>query len=287
MPENQSNAKVEAAFQEFVENYEQYDVGLDIFDEKLRKLEEDANDNGGSFSELIEPAIEQLDEEWLYHNEIARVTGRLYLVDDLPASLITETWGQPDIDEDGNYSFFVENVELQSLGIVDGPHGEVLEDDTPAAKIGYAFVLPASNAAYPQFILYPGEASRHEYPHPTPEAVDLRLHKRWPEQLAIIDTLIQIDSQEINKLPRRLVAVARKFDADFKNSVDFREWVTIYINERLKLDQVWPYALQVEHELFCYDGDGSDSMDEAAWLEVACDKPMVLHGRRPQVEFNF
>ncbi len=281
MSKGPSNKRIEAEFQTFLEEYDQHDVGLTVFDGRLKQLEDNANEDGGSFSDLIEPGLEVLNQDWLYYEEVALVTGRVYITNGAQTEQLTALWGEPDIDDDGNISYFVEDAELKSYGIVDGPHGREFDEDTTAARIGYGFVLPDSNSPYSQFILYPGEASRHQYAQPTPEAIDVKLHRFWQDEMKLIDQLIHPKEREVAKLPGRLAAIARRLEGSFRASADFREWVSIYINEKLKLDQVWPYMVEIQNELNFQDSEDQ----EGGWLEVVCDDAVVLHGRRPRIEF--
>jgi len=280
MPEMPSRAKIEVSFQELQENYEGHDIGLEVFDERLRRLTDNANDAGGSFSEIIEPGVEALNEQWLYHDDIARITGRIYVIDGSIASELAQRWGEPDKDEQGNLSFFVEDFELCSYGIFDGPHGETIDDTRVAARIGYGFALPGSDAPMAQLILYPGESSQHVYPLPTPEAIDVRLHKTWPDKMKVVDKLLKYEDEDIDKLPRRLAAIARLLQDELVGSSDYREWLSIYVNDQLALNKVWPYVLSVSNTLYFQDDEASKD-----WLEMGIDGSVRLDVRKPRIEF--
>lgn len=280
MPEMPSRAKIEVSFQELQENYEGHDIGLEVFDERLRRLADNANDDGGSFSDLLEPGVEALNDQWLYHDDIAHVTGRVYIIDGAIKAELAERWGEPDKDEQGNLSFFVEDFELCSYGIFDGPHGERIDDTRVAARIGYGFALPGSDAPMSQLILYPGESSQHTYPLPTPEAIDVRLHKTWPDKMKVVDNLLEYDDEDIDKIPLRLAAIARLLQDELVGSSDYREWLSIYVNDRLALNKVWPYVITVSDTLYFLDDDTSQD-----WLEMGIDGSARLDVRKPRIEF--
>lgn len=280
MPELPSRAKVEVSFQELQENYEGHDIGLEMFDAKLRQLSDNANDDGGSFSDLVDPGVEMLNEEWLYHDDTATVSGRLFVIDGSVIAELADRFGEPDKDEQGNTSFFVEDLELCSYGIADGPHGAPLGDEAVEAKIGYSFVLPDADTPTAQLILYPGEASKHIYPLPTPLALDAKLHSMWPDKMKLVDRLLAADDTKIVDLPRRLALIARKLQNELKDSSDGREWLSVHVNEQLQLDKIWPYVVTVKDTLYFLDDDTSQD-----WLEMLIDGQTRLDVRKPRIEF--
>jgi hypothetical protein len=280
MPELPSNAKTEVTFQELQENYEGHDIGLELFDGRLMQLTNNANEDGGSMSDLIDPGVEVLNDDWPYHDETARVTGRIHAFNGTTLAQLSELWGEPDKDVHGNLSFFVEDQELCSLGITEGPHGAVIGDSHVEAKIGYGFALPGADAPFSQLILYPGESSQHMYPTPTPEAIDLRLHKMWPEQMKIVDRLLMPDDMDIDNLPRRLAAIARLLQHELAESAESREWFSIYVNSRLKLNHMWPYVVSVKDTVHFLDDETGEH-----WMEMSLDGPARLDIRKPRIEF--
>ncbi len=273
-----SHDSSDTEFRRLIEEYDQYDVGVALFDGRLKQLDNNANMDGGASSDLVKPGIEVLNQAWMYHDEVATVSGRVYLYEDSSLSdQLLARWGKPDVDEQGNRSYFVEDVELRSYGIIDGSHGDDLGGSKVKARIGYGFVLPDANSHFPQIVLYPDEASRHQYAIPTPEAIDVKLHRFWTDEMNLIDGLILPGDRGSEKLLRRLAAVAHRLEKSFQASADLREWTSIYINNRLGLDQVWPHMTQVKDELLCKDGDD--------WLNITCESPVVLYGRKPRIEF--
>lgn len=280
MPKVPPGAKTEKRFQKFVERFEDSDIGIAAFDQRLEQLTDAVNEDGGSSSDMLEPGIDHLNSEWLYNDEIATVTGRVYLaspevVDELQASL-----GDVESDENGDAFFFVENAQLISHGIVDGPHGYGLEGE--AARACYAFSYPGVESDEDaQLLLYPGNAYRHQYSLPTPEAIDINLHRLWPEEMSLVDGLIKFADDTL-KIPRRLAAIARRLSPVLEGSSDFREWLSVYINERVKLAQIWPYYLELENSIHFLDGEADNS-----WLELSMDKALPLYGRKPRFEFVY
>ncbi|MBC7512611.1 hypothetical protein H7142_03065 [Candidatus Saccharibacteria bacterium] len=280
MPELPSQARVEVSFQNLLDNYEGYDIGLQLFDDKIRRLTDTANNDKGSFSDIIEPGVESLNEEWLYHGETATVTGRLYVTDRSVVPDLYAKWGEPHKDDQGNLSFYVEKCELRSYGVFDGPHGAPLADNLVEAKIGYGFVLPDDDSPMAQLMLYPGEAAEHRYALPTPEAIEARLHAMWPKKMAVIDTLLSADHTKIKNLPRRLAFTARHLQQELLHSSDAREWLSVHVNERLALDKVWPYVVNAQNTLFFLDDDTNQN-----WQEMTIDGATRLDVRKPRVEF--
>lgn len=272
-------AKIEKHFQKLVERFDEDDIGITVFNQRLERLTDAANEDGGSFSDLIEPGIEALNKDWRYHDEIATVTGRLYAVSPEVIDELVIIFGEAESDQNGDVFFFVEDAELVSNGIIDGPHGYGL--DGAAARIAYGFSHPEIDCDFAQLALYPGESYRHQYSVPTPEAIDAALHRRWPSEMEVVDNLIKFSDDPL-KIPKRLTLLARRLQPTLHQSSDFREWLSVYVNERVKLAQVWPYYLELEDKLYLQDGEGDNS-----WFEISFEKTLPLYARKPRFEFVY
>lgn len=281
MPKNPDDAAAfEQQFKAIVSDEYFYteDIGLTAFDKRVLQLEQNANDDAGSLSDLLEPGIQHLNDEWLYHDDIATVSGRIYVGEASLTSAIPKDWGEQCEDEHGHVYYFVENAQLVSRGIVDGMHGDTTENGVDA-RIGYGFALSNSPSFMTDFVMYPGEYTQHHYDIPTPQAIDVMLHKSRPELMKVVDQLIIGRDQPVQELPRRMNFLTRRLKADLENDEELREWLSRHVNETLKLDQVWPYMLEVEGEVLAKISKESD------WHELEISNKTVIHGRRPRFEF--
>jgi hypothetical protein len=273
----------DVAFIELIdrETERELDPGIRLFDGTMLETEEFINDDGGVMSPRAEQALSDLDDGWKFHRDIATVTGRIYLVDRVLKDHMTEEWGEPQVDEDGEPYFMVDDVELRSQGIVRGPH-DYSFDDVPAlqnrVRFGYGFSLPNDDYGLHQFVLYHGEASKHVYGTPSPEAIHLRLHRDFPEVMKLVDGLIKEGEREAGKLPKRLEVLTRRIQSELVESEHLREWLATYIDHRISFDQRWPAALTIKGPLTFIDEDGDA-------LSLNIESPHIEHAFAPQVAF--
>ena len=272
-----------AAFIELIdrETEQELDPGIRLFDGTLQETEEFINDDGGVMSPRVDQALCDLDGDWKFHRDIATVTGRMYLVDRVLKHHMTEEWGEPQVDEDGEPYFMVEDVELRSQGIVRGPHDYTFNDVESLrnrVRFGYGFSLPHDDYDMHQFVLYHGEAYKHVYGTPSAEAVDLRLHRDFPEVMKLVDQLIKEGEREAGKLPKRLELLTRRIQSELVASEDLREWLARYLDQRIAFDERWPVALTMQGPLTFMDEEGD-------LLSLNIKSPHTEHAFAPEVAF--
>lgn len=280
---NRDSAADEAAFIELIdrETEDQIDPGVRIFDVRIAETEEFINSDDDIDSSRPEAAIDGLDEEWKFHNGIATLTGRVYVSDPISAELMVQVWGAPSKDVDGCSYFMVEGAELRSRGVVRGPHDYMFQpkDRAHHVRFGYGFSLPNSQAPFDQFVVYPGEVSQHVYDQPSSEAIDIRLHRDWPEAMELVDKLITPDERETQRLPRRLAALTHRLQDDLVASADFREWLAMYIDERVNFDDQWSIALTMRGVVTFVDEDND-------YLSLEIKNSHTEHCFKPEVIFE-
>ena len=272
-----------AAFIELIdrETEQELDPGIRLFDGTLQETEEFINDDGGVMSPRVEQALHELDEDWKFHRDIATVTGRVYLVDTALKHLMTEEWGEPHVDEDGELYFLVEDVELRSQGVVRGPHDYTFNDVESLRnriRLGYGFSLPHDDYDMHQFVLYHGEAYKHVYGTPSAEAIDLRLHRNFPEVMKLVDQLIEEGEREAGKLPKRLELLTRRIQSELVASENLREWLAHYLDQRIAFDERWPVAITMLGPLAFMDEEGD-------LLSLNIKSPHTEHTFAPKVAF--
>lgn len=263
------------------ETEQRLDPGIRRFDTMTVETEDFINQDGGVMSSRLEVALQELDNEWEFHRDIATLTGRLYLADRALMVYAVKTWGDVSYDEDGEPYFMVDDIELRSQGIVRGPH-DYSFSDIPAiehrVRMGYGFSLPHDDYDMHQFVLYPGEASQHAYGTPTPEAIDLRLHRDYPQVMELVDKLIAEGEREADKLPKRLELLTRRIQPELMESEDLREWLAGYLDRRIAFDQRWSVAVTIQGPLTFVDEDGD-------LLSLDVKSPHTEHTFAPEVAF--
>jgi hypothetical protein len=263
------------------ETEQELDPGIRLFDGTMQETEEFINDDGGVVSPRAEQAFSDLNDNWKFHRDIASVTGRLYLVDRVLKDHMAEEWGEPLVDEDGELYFMVDDVELRSQGIVRGPHDYAFNDVESLRnriRFGYGFSLPRDDYGMHQFVLYHGEAYKHVYGTPSAEAIDLRLHRDYPEVMELVDQLIKEGEREAGKLPKRLELLTRRIQSELVASEDLREWLASYLDQRIAFDERWSVALTMQGPVTFIDEDG-----DALSLDIK--SPHTEHTFAPEVAF--
>lgn len=274
----------ESIFIDFIEGSRSKDLGISLFEQKMQEAQDtlvsSAMEAKGVSHERMQEIEDALNEEWRFHDDIAEVSGRIYLAESDIAGLAPESWGTPDIDERGRQYYFIENTRLRSHGIEAIPevHGEG-ENLSVDLRLGYVFSAEEDDSARPVFTAYLGELARHEYPTPTPAEASLRLERQWPEHFALLQRLVRPDAQAA--MPLRLSHIARRLQKEIANSDEFREYVVLYINESLSFDDKLPYVVEYTGSLNCYDGNSPfDPDDGGQWMNVKLDAPFssLLYG---------
>lgn len=276
MTNAEENARYDRDFRAIIDADDTHDIGLEKFDRRMHSLENSINKPESTVEEEGY-AVESLNYDWPYHDETATITGRVYIAGEETEEIVPESWGEPIEDNNGARSYLVEDIAMQSMGIIAG-------FDNGRARLAYAFCFPQEDPSWPDFIMYPGEGVQH-YSLPTELAISARLHRRWPDKMESVDNLIQPHVDE--KMIRRMKAVARRLQPEL-NDEAFRELIIPYLNYRLDFDQKWPYIVQVDHDILCFDTDEElkeGKLADSPWVVMNLDSPLTLAIRRPAIDF--
>jgi|GEM_PF-6311433 len=291
--ERKQNAAYEQAFLEIVDASETRDFGIEQFSLQIQRVQDELNEMlvGVAYpgDPRIDSAIEELNDQWLYGDDVAQISGRLFVDEDYEELVDTfaDKWGEVGrTDEDALYFYLDEPSALVSEGI-----GVVTKTDEKGhirdIKIVYVFSEGDEDEDEAMFYALPGELSHHEYDTPTPDEVEQRLMRLWPAEYADIIKFIKPDLQ--SQLPKRLDVLTRHLQGTLQESERFRELLAIMVNSRLALDQQLPYALTVSTggmlHVFDSMGDPYDEREDAAWLPLRARSPLSLLAHQPTVHF--
>lgn len=228
---------------------------------------------------------DELNDDWFYHDEIATVSGRIYLADPDIEEMMPESWGESSVDDKGRLFYFVENVALKSHGVEAIPDIDEESEAVKGIRMGYVFSDPDDKNEYPLITAFIGELSKHFYKYPTPEEARAKLEDQWPEQLVFIDLLMKPGGTDIS-LPARAAMLARKLQEHLEASASFRELAEIYINGQLALDQELPYISIVNNRLNYFNGDEINADDaEKYWVTVSIEEPLTVALFDPRINF--
>lgn len=230
--------------------FENFDCGLDAFNTKLGYVTGQLNDWGGRQSPSYNGIIAQLNDEWENLDQTARLTGRVYMFDTGIVELVDESWDGPHRDARGTY-FVVDGVELVSLGIVDGLANSppIQQEDGSLSfpiNLGYGFSTEESDSDYPMFYALPEDILRAEYDEPTYDAIESRLHYRWPKLLRFIDTHLEGAGDDPMKTLAALRHITRRAEADCIDSPELRDWLLKYLRNNTDFDQDNPYQVTLQ-----------------------------------------
>ena len=145
--ENINDFDFEGTFLGLIEKNETHDAGIALFEKRLKKVETELTEQfstikGGFSSDIAEGVENELNEEWRYHDEVAIVSGRIYLVEPEYEFIAPKNWGESNIDDEGRVYFFVENISLKSHGVEVIPQFEEDHESASGVRVGYAFSDP-------------------------------------------------------------------------------------------------------------------------------------------------
>jgi hypothetical protein len=171
-------------FYDLTSDFSEYDPGLDAFSDAMRRAESALSASGGQDSNGYRETLYALNQEWDYYDQPARVSGKVYVLEDGLIELAEGSWEGPHRDDSGVY-FIVDNAALVSLGIIDrydheyrnaALHGQ---NESPV-ELAYAFTTEDMKSDQPIFYARPDDILSARYEMPTLAAIDGRLHHKWP-----------------------------------------------------------------------------------------------------------
>lgn len=277
----------EVEFAELLEASKLRDLGIALFEQEMYSVQDLLFQRFGGKKIALYPELTQADEdlnkEWMYHGDIATISGRLYLVDEDFIEHVPKEWGAP-VRENEDIFYDVEDAKVRSLGVDIIP---IAGDDEKITivKAGFAFADPEDPQSKPFYTAFLGELSKHEYEIPTPEEAEARLMRDWPKQYDIINKLIKTDG--LTDLPVRLGMIARKLEKDFKASTELRKLFELFINDRLAFDKEVPYLVTVKDRVISYDGiDPFDPEDKGHWTSIGLKEPLTFFAIAPGVHVS-
>ena len=266
-------------FDTIITTIDTYDPGLTQYDKKLIDFQKRLNETGGVHARAYKDTFRSVNESWQYNDMPVELSGRIYVIEveddeEEDIILIPPEWGQEQKDQRGTF-YYASNADLISSGIVNMGQSR-MDDEAVDAEVccpvefAYGFRLPEDDEDSVRYAALPGEVTEAIYPFPTIEAIDMRLHQQWPEVMGMVDKLIVQGERNYTRLLKRLSAVAKRIDQECKQSQEFTEWISFYLYERVKFDQLWPYALSLSGEIVCER--------EATWENLNV-KDIVRYGR--------
>jgi hypothetical protein len=276
----------EALFIEMIDASHTRDAGIALFEQSIPQCEEALRKQYIGTDMVSHDGLmwveDELNARWPYINDIAVVSGRVYLVKHDDQDMAPSSWGMPYTDESDRTYYFVDEVRLRSHGVQAVPEIDAEDAMTLDIKIGYVYSLEEDDMEEPAVFAFPGELEQHQYETPTPAEAQLRLTRQWPEQTALIQKLIRPDLQAA--APRRLALLAGRLQTELCTSPEFRILAAILINDLLMLDKTMPYLMVVETQMDCYDGsDPADDDDPGMWMPIDIEQPITLVMYNPDV----
>lgn len=291
MPDNDAAAEkfaYEKTFIELIDASETRDFGISLFEKTMDSVAQKLTTQykGTSLVSLseLDDYQESLNDEWRYHNDIATVSGRIYIYDSDIVDDFSEQWGEAQTDEHDDAYFFVENIQLRSQGIELIPE----TDDngiTTEVRAVFSFAEEDDEEEIPLFYARMGELSQHTYADLTPEEAQLRMERLWPQEYKLTTSLLRPDLQMA--LPRRLAMLTNKFQIPLRDSLKFRDYLSKVVESNIELDNEYPYAVQVQGRLFAFDGeDPHDPDDPGFWIELVTEEPLAIVAHQPEIWFS-
>lgn len=233
---------------------DEYDPGLDAFTETVRRGEAFLNRSGGYDSMSYNGTLIELNDQWEYLDQAAKVTGKVYVSEEGIVGLAPGEWTGPFTDANGSY-FLVEDVELISTGILDSlasEQGDVAEDGTLNRPVRFAFGFNPEGleSDIPVFYALPDDILMMKYELPTLDAVVSRLHRDWPDVMATIDRRVGKSVYNPMKLVKKMRRTIEEMQEPLRSSEDFRHNIARYIHHAMELDRAWPYGVTIKGPAF-------------------------------------
>jgi hypothetical protein len=279
----------ESSFIDLMESNQTRDLGIASFEEQMAAAEIQLKTKflkikSGYDDSIAKETEDDLNDEWRFHNEVGVVSGRVYLADPELESLVPKEWGESTEDDNGRLYYFLENKQLKSHGVEAIPDYDDESETTTGVRMGFIFSFADDTFDRPILTAYLGELSKHYYTFPTPAEAQLRLTRQWPEELELIDILMK--PKQDRAFAERLSMLARQLQEGLQVSAEFRDLATIYLNEKLALDEINPYIITTSGKISYFDGEDVDADDaDTYWVHVESDTPITFNAFDPRVQF--
>jgi hypothetical protein len=246
-------------FYDISADFAEFDPGLEAFDNQLKLRTRDLNSMGGQESMSYHGLIAQLNDEWEHLGHIAKLTGRVYIIEEGIIELAPDSWDGPHTDKRGIY-FVVDGAELASLGVIDGNAGNppVQEKDgslTYPVQLGYGFNSDDMESDVPMFFASPDDILKADYDEPTYDAIVSRLHHDWPKHMRFIDKHLDSAAGDPMKQMTALQKISRRVDADVIASEELNGWILRYLQNNVELDRYNPYLVTLKGMLVLIDNE--------------------------------
>lgn len=268
---------------------EREDAGIVAFNEALLEIQKQLDEKYGTPNTPFDTGEaadidEQLEEDWSHNGSIARVSGRIYLQDSDIEGIIPEEWGVPHYDENQDMYYWVDNIQLRSVGAEVLPSFDT-EGNIVTVRAGYTFALVDDPDEEPVVCAFPEFLMEHHYDKPTPqEAID-RLENEWPQQFQFIVEHLSAVGQEA--LPARLTIIIDEFQEELTHSEEFRLLAETYIQAFVTFDQTMPYRVRLENTVEYYEGENPYTEEDAGkWVKLTLEDELALLGFRPKLQLE-
>lgn len=277
-------------FMELLGSRDVEDAGIVLFEQHMKESEELLTQQyiGKDAPHLTNDAMEEFDDamndRWIYHDEIATVTGRIYIAENGIEDAIPESMGEPEEDAAGRKYFYAEEKKFRSHGVEVIPDYNI-DDETSlsSVRVGFIFSLPEDEMQMPLYTAYPGELFQHRYATPTPAEAQVRLERDWPAELKIMNELLRPDAKK--SLPKRLKALGAKLEPILKANPGLQQLVEIYVNEELNLDKQLPYIVTSAGFIDCFTGIDEDD-NSGEWQTLEFDDTLTVLVYQPDIRFS-
>jgi hypothetical protein len=277
-------------FNSLIEQGGMTDAGIARFERHMvgveKRLTDELSGKSPSYEDLKQ-LEDDLNDEWWYHDEVATVSGRVYIADEAFESIMPVEWGDPITDEvTGKQFYFVQNVKLRSHGIE--LFSIMNENDETVDSVAATFIFSSAEDVEDREVLsaFTKELSKHVYELPSAEEAEKRLSRQYPNELMNIRERIEGDLSG-PKLLQHLKHLRNYLQSLDVVTEEFCMLATVFINDCLELDPESGYLLSIKGELSCYDGDDpSIPEDEGEWVTFEVNQAMTLTGYGTKIQAN-
>lgn len=278
----------EQAFSELIESMGfGGDTGIQFVDTRIREISKclrkkyALGDQALNYKE-VEYLEYELNGEWQHHDDLAWVSGRLYLTDEDLEDTIPESWGECFLDENNRRYYQANDVQLRSRGIqIETIVGD--GEEPLGLYVGYVFALNDDDDYIPVAIAHPDDVYRHEYDFPTLKDVRFRLERDYPDAFDFLERIVQ-PAAGISTLDK-LQLIEQHLQADMRASADFCKLVEQYIIHAFPLDQQLPYVATIENGYSYFELEDPKQSDEKGdWIDFTFEGATSLMAAYPKVQ---
>lgn len=282
-------------FLDIIGNNDLHDVGVAEIERQLLALQDDlvatyvGKDITRDQAAEIEDLEDKANQHWMFHDDIATISGKVYLAYGEFGELAELDGYEIEEDEWGSY-FFAQDIPLRSHGIEIIPNeitdftSEEPDTTLSGVRVGFSFSHAEDPHDRPMYTAFPGDLSRHTYADPTPAEARRQLLAGWPEIVKAIDTWVSPDM--VTNLPRRLTLLARKVGRTIADNPRLKRLAEIYMNDEINFNQDQPYIATIENSLnvVSHVSDADEAEDD--WQTLLLGGPLTLHISEPEVRFG-